>query len=79
MEIRVTVCDECREVGRPVDTWRIIHKGRSVSVKLCEEDSRPLARWFKAPQRKTQFNRRVTTVEEIEASKASRPPADPKE
>jgi hypothetical protein len=37
--IEVTVCDICKRVGTPVETYRITSNGRAGEGPLCKEDA----------------------------------------
>jgi hypothetical protein len=84
-EIVVQVCDECREVGKPVKTYTVSEGGRAGEPVLCADDGAVLERFLpkkpaakKAPARPVKkaarggTRSRIKTMEEIEAEKAAR-------
>lgn len=74
-KIVVTVCDVCGDKDKPTTPYRITSEGRKVTADLCADHRGPLDALL-APagprRRRTSMGAHVTTVDEIEKSKATK-------
>lgn len=46
MRVSVSVCDLCRDVTRPTESYKVSGPGGSVTVDLCSEHAEPLNRFL---------------------------------
>lgn len=84
MKLNLVVCDVCKDPTRSVKAWRLSREGESRVKELCEEHEAVLVKLWDGvgeatdlpstatPRKRARRGIRVTTPEEIEASKAGK-------
>lgn len=79
MKLSVIVCDVCKDQSRDAKTYQVTSDGRKASTDRCQEHGALFedvlvgaAETSSAKPRTTRRRGRVTTLEEIEASKAGK-------
>jgi hypothetical protein len=75
-KLQVVVCDECKSLTKATRRYQIRRDGSTVNVDLCADDSKALDKLIDAhgaaSSARTPFEKKVSTVEEIEARKAGK-------
>lgn len=83
VKLSMTVCDVCKSVDKPTESYRITHAGKVVHLDLCSDDAGPLleviqhAAEVSGVTAKGKPGRKpspivVTTMEEIEQRKRNK-------
>ncbi|MEU5907758.1 hypothetical protein [Micromonospora sp. NPDC047527] len=71
MKVSLTVCDVCQDRRREAKTYGVVSEGRTAETDRCEEHAAPFEALFAVKEPRPARRRyQVTTMEEIEASKA---------
>ncbi|MFG3421256.1 hypothetical protein [Micromonospora sp. NPDC047730] len=72
MKVTITVCDVCQDRQREAKTYEVVSEGRTAETDRCAEHAAPFEALLAVTEPRPGRRRyQATTMEEIEARKAS--------